>query len=297
MPRTRLRLATSSALAVLFALPLSSRAADEPIGGEYHVLQVRLAAHRRELMKRESELDAAQLEIRNLKQRDEKLRKRPVAAAEPATPLIPETPPPPPIAAEVPPTAASADADTQAAAIASLQHDLDLERERRSTLEQEVERLAAEPRAMEQLEPLRRTVESASAQILVLRQQAVAEKQAREALEVDLEHARQIAGVPPGADWLDRFATAMKERRDQSVRLEQQLADAGESIVALKARLESMPTGAPEVSDPAALRDLEAQNSKLRLEIAASEQANADLRTQAELAQQLAEMLYGQQQP
>jgi hypothetical protein len=275
-------LASSVAFAILLTVPCPARAFEEQSTKEY---EIRLAAHRRELLQRESDLDAARVEIRALKKRVD-VRVKPAAVLEP----------PPPVAAPVlpavePPSPDRVDEAAQTI-IASLQRDLDVERDNRSTLEQELGRLSVEPRPLESIEPLRRSLESADAQILVLRQQALAEQRARESLEVDLERARQIAGIEPSAEWVDRFATTMKERREQAMRLEQRLGEAHETIVALKGRLEATPAG----SDPKLISGLEDENSKLRSALAATEQANADLQTQAELAAHLAEMLYGQPQ-
>jgi hypothetical protein len=69
-----------------------------------------------------------------------------------------------------------------------------------------------------------------------------------------------------------------------------QLKDANEIIVRLKGRLEA--SGSPEGHDKL-LADLQKDNQTLRDALQAAEQANEALRGKAEMAQRLAEMVYG----
>jgi chromosome segregation ATPase len=120
-------------------------------------------------------------------------------------------------------------------------------------------------------------------------------------LEVTLERVRQTAGIAPGADWLERFDATMRERRAQAERLQEELRNANEAIVQLKAKLEAQEQRPPETGPNQETQDrkaqgLEAEVAKLREALRNAEQANADLRTQAELAGRLADMLYGQGQ-
>ena len=281
MATGRVLLASWSMLTLTVLCPSPSPAIEERRLREY---EIRLAAHRRELMQRENDLDAAHQEIRVLKKRTRgRIESRPAAALEPAI---------------TPPTAAAASApfiekpdDRTEQIIDALQNDLSVERENRATLEREFQRLLAEPRDSEAVEPLRRSLESANAGLLVLNQRLSDEHRQREALEVALERVRGIAGVAPAEGWLDRFETTMRERRSHSERLERELREANEAVVALRARLESLTTSS---NDPAALQALEEENAKLRGALAATERMNAELTKQAELASHLAEMLYAQ---
>jgi len=286
MTRRYVALASSSVLALWLSSAWPAAASEEGSTREY---EVRLAAHRRELIQREADLAAARTEIRDLRKRIG--TRSVVEAPAPAKPdpvevEVAVTAPAPP-ADELPPAA-----DSTATTIASLQRDLEVERENRSTVEQELRRLSAESAPTESLETLRRSLDGASAEILLLTHRAAEERHAREALEVALERARTIAAITPSDGWLDRFDATMKERREQTVRLEEQLREANEAIVSLRARLEATSTGRV---DEAALQALQEENAKLRAALGATEQANRDLRAQAELAAHLAEMLYSEQ--
>jgi DNA repair exonuclease SbcCD ATPase subunit len=180
--------------------------------------------------------------------------------------------------------------------VSSLQHELDVERENRATLEQEIQRLLSESRPPEQLQAVTQSLDGARAQLLLLNQRLAEEQRARESLEVALERVRQTAGVAPGADWLDRFDATMRERRAQGERLQEELRNAHEAIVELKAKLEAQEQRPPETGTNQETQSLEAEVAKLREALRKAEQANADLRTQAELAGRLADLLYGQSQ-
>ena len=182
--------------------------------------------------------------------------------------------------------------------MSSLQHELDVERENRATLEQEIQRLVSESRSPAEVQTLTQSVDGARAQILFLNQRLAEEQRARESLEVTLERMRNAAGIAPGADWMERFEATMRERRTQAERLQEELHNANEAIVQLKAKLETQAQQERPIEAGPAIdrRDLEDEVTKLREALRNAEQANADLRTQAELAGRLADMLYGQGQ-
>lgn len=286
--------------------------------------EIRLEAHRRELLQREAALESAQrriveltrasasrktvtsapsndsqirqledarvlddAEIVRLRERTRELEER-LAAVPPAlTPIA--------RAAEIPSPAQSPQADEPSnAIIASLRQELDVERENRATLEREIQRLLVDSRGSDQAHTLSRSLESARADILILNHRLAEEQAARESLEVTIERMRESAGVVPGADWLSRFDNSMKERKEQADRLQEQLHSANEAIVALKAQLETAPKDAAAPVDTAVVAKLESENKHLHDALEGAQQANADLRTQAELASRLAELLYGQ---
>jgi chromosome segregation ATPase len=176
--------------------------------------------------------------------------------------------------------------------VTSLRQELDVERENRTTLEEEIQRLISESRSPGQVDTMARSLEGARAVILVLNQRLADEQKARETLEVAIERVRRSAGLAPGQDWIDRFESTMKERREQADRLQKEIRDANEAIVALRGKLEA---ARPDAAiDPAALAELETENSHLRQALDGAQQANSDLRAQAELASRLAELLYGE---
>lgn len=264
-------------------------------------------AHRRELLQREAELDAARRQISERREpspsatsgpdaRARELERSESAAREEVGRLREKTRA---LEAELQsvtaaaPTASSDPAEAGDKALStSLQHELDVERENRATLEQEIQRLASELRSVDQIQAASQSLDGARAEVLVLNQRLAEEQQAREALEVTIERVRQAAGVAPGKDWLDRFQTTMKERQEQVERLQEELHKANEAIVALKGRLES--AGREASSGGADTAKLEGEIKTLTDALQAAHQANADLRTQAELASRLAELLYGQ---
>jgi hypothetical protein len=259
--------------------------------------EIQLAAHRRALLERERELEAAKKRITELDKprakdsswettsRDEE-RSTPSALPSPS-PLPTASPAP------SPPPAASRDPDETLAS--ALQHELDVERENRATLEQEIQRLLSESRPPEQLQTVTQSLDGARAQLLLLNQRLAEEQRARESLEITLERVREAAGIAPGADWLERFDATMRERRAKAERLQEELRNANEAIVQLKANLEAQEKP-PETASSPGTQNLEAEIARLREALRNAEQANADLRTQAELAGRLAEMLYGQSQ-
>ncbi|HSD10932.1 MAG TPA: hypothetical protein VLF14_08100 [Candidatus Binatia bacterium] len=281
----------------------------EPAGSTPETLlreyEIRLNAHRRELLEREAELEAARRQISALRQpspsgtrhdaharepepsesaaREEVARLREKTQALEASLRS---------ATAAPPTPSLDPAEPgDKALIVSLQHELDEERENRATLEREIQRLASESRSTDQLQAVSQSLDSAHAEILVLNHRLAEEKRSREALEVTIERVRQAAGIAPGDDWLDRFQATMSERNEQAERLQEELHKANEAIVALKGKLES--TG-HEGSGGAEAANLEGEIKKLKEALETARQANADLRAQAELASRLAELLYGQ---
>ncbi len=269
--------------------------------------EIRLNAHRRELLEREAELEAARRQISELQQRPSspdtgrdpyvrELERSQNDAREEIARLREKTRE---LEAQV--QSATATAPTPSSdpgargdkeLIASLQRELDVERENRATLEKEMQRLASESRSPDQLPAVSQSLDSARAEILVLNHRLAEEQRDREALEVTIERVRQVAGVAPGKDWLERFQAAMNERQERAERLQEELHEANEAIVALRAKLESAgPAGSGAGADAASF---ESEIKKLKDALQTAQQANADLRAQAELAARLAELLYGQ---
>jgi len=183
-------------------------------------------------------------------------------------------------------------AERNAALAVSLQHELDAERENRAVLEHEVERLVLVTRSAEPTVGLTRSLDDARAEILLLNQRLAHEQRARESLEIVVARVRRVAQIGAGDDWVDRFETTMNERRDQAERLQEELHNANESIVSLKAKLEASAGAAPAA--PGGVNGIEDEVKKLRDALQTAQHANEDLRSQAELAARLAELLYGQ---
>jgi chromosome segregation ATPase len=255
--------------------------------------EIRLVAHRRELMQREAALEAARRRINELtgaqatKASNRVAEKDQIPAPE-GTSVNPPAPTPQPSTSQPEIAREQRDMDL----VTSLRQELDAERENRTTLEEEIQRLISDSRSPGQVDTMARSLEGARAVILVLNQRLADEQKARETLEVAIERVRRSAGLAPGQDWIDRFESTMKERREQADRLQKELRDANEAIVALRGKLEA---ARPDATiDPAALQELETENSRLRQALDGAQQANSDLRTQAELASRLAELLYGE---
>jgi hypothetical protein len=249
--------------------------------------EIRLSAHRRELLAREGELEAAKRRIAELGGTP-----RPEAAptsvpdeARKENPLA--------VATSAPPTPAPASAADETL-VSSLQHELDVERENRATLEQEIQRLLSASSQPEELHALAQSLDGARAQILFLNQRLAEEQRARESLEISVERVRNAAGVAPGPDWVERFETTMRERHTQAERLQGELRNANEAIVQLKSKLEAQGDRRPEAAPVTDTRGLEDEVVKLRESLRAAQQANADLRAQSELAGRLADLLYSQ---
>jgi hypothetical protein len=253
--------------------------------------EIRLSAHRRELLARESELEAA-------KRRIAELGGTPRPEAAPTSVSDDERQEPPlAVSTIAPPTPAPAGGADEAL-VSSLQQELDVERENRATLEQEIQRLLSASSQPEELHAVAQSLDGARAQILLLNQRLAEEQRARESLEVSVERARNAAGVAPGPDWVERFEVAMRERRTQAERLQEELRNANEAIVQLKSKLEGQGDPPPEAAPVAAAvtdtRGLEDEVAKLRESLRNAQQANADLRAQSELAGRLADLLYSQ---
>ena len=249
--------------------------------------EIRLSAHRRELLERESELEAA-------KRRIEELRSSPKPGGASTAESRDDRQANPPVAspsASPSPAPVGGGEDTL---VSSLQHELDVERENRATLEQEIQRLVSASSSPEELHALAQSLDGARAQILFLNQRLAEEQRARESLEVSMERVRDAAGVAPGPDWMERFDATMRERRVQAERLQEELHNANEAIVQLKSELEAQGERPPEAGPVPDPRGLEDEVVKLREALRKAQQANADLRTQSELAGRLADMLYSQ---
>lgn len=259
--------------------------------------RIRLAAHRRELLEREAALEAAQRRIEELTkaradEEAEPPRAEPTAPRDHAAtkPAAAPSPPTPSQSAPEDERAETQDPDV----VASLRQELDTERENRATLEKELERVLSDSRSPRQMDRLAHSLEGARAEILVLTHRLEDERRMREALEVTIERARRSAGVAPGPDWVDRFEDAMTKRREEAERLQRELADANEAIVALRGKLEA--AGPATANDAGALQELAAENERLHRSLEGAERANSALRTKAELASRLAELLYAQPQ-
>lgn len=174
-----------------------------------------------------------------------------------------------------------------------LREQLSLERERRETLEQEVQRLTANGHREEKFTEVWNALQSARSEILVLTNQLAEERKSRESLEVALARVEQErASQPqPASDYGQRLAATLNERRSEADRLAEQLTNANEIIVRLRGQLEA---NSSSLAGNNVLADVEKDNGRLKAALVAAEDANAALRTKAELAERLAEMVYGQ---
>jgi chromosome segregation ATPase len=182
-------------------------------------------------------------------------------------------------------------AETDPAA-ADLREQLSLERERRETLEQEIQRLTASGLTEEKFVEVWKALQSARSEILVLSNQLTDERKSRENLEVTLARVQRESGGEAQSpnDFVRRLAETLNERRAEADRLGAQLKDANEIIVRLKGRLEA--TGSP-AEENKILSDLDKENTDLRDALKAAQEANTSLRAKAEMAERLAEMVYG----
>jgi chromosome segregation ATPase len=177
-------------------------------------------------------------------------------------------------------------------AAADLREQLSVERERRETLEQEIQRLTASGNREERFVEVWEALQSARSEILVLSNQLSDERKSRENLEVTLARIQGESGgeARGGNDVAQRLAETLNQRRAEADRLGEQLKNANEIIVRLKGRLEG--TGA-SVAENKILGDLDKENESLRDSLKAAQEANASLRVKAEMAERLAEMVYG----
>jgi len=182
-------------------------------------------------------------------------------------------------------------AETDPAA-ADLREQLTVERERRETLEQEIQRLTVSGNTEEKFVEVWQALQSARSEILVLSNQLTDERKSRENLEVTLARIQRESGgeAQPANDVAGRLAETLNERRAEADRLGTQLKNANEIIVRLKGRLEA--TGSP-VEENKILGDLDKENTDLRDALKAAQEANTSLRAKAEMAERLAEMVYG----
>ncbi len=171
-----------------------------------------------------------------------------------------------------------------------LREQLSVERERRETLEEEVKRLTTSGNSDDRFVEVWNALQSARSEILVLSNQLAEERKDREDLEVALERTQQDPANKSSADLAKRLAATLDDRRSEADRLAAQLKDANEIIVRLKGRLEA--SGTPEGEDNL-LAELQKDNETLRNALKAAEEANQALRGKAEMAQRLAEIVYG----
>jgi DNA repair exonuclease SbcCD ATPase subunit len=171
-----------------------------------------------------------------------------------------------------------------------LREQLSVERERRETLEEEVKRLTATGSSNEKFTEVWNALQSARSEILVLSNQLAEERKSREDLEVALQRTQLEPGAQSNTDLSKRLAQTLTDRRSDADRLAAQLKEANEIIVRLKGRLEA--SGSPE-AESKMLTELQKDNETLRTALKAAEEANDALREKAEMAQRLAEMVYG----
>ena len=197
--------------------------------------------------------------------------------------------PEPPLSGEL----AEISADTDKEAV-DLRDQLSAERERRETLEQEVQRLTATGNAEEKYVELWKALQSARSEILVLGHQLADERKSRESFEVALAKLQRESGAEGQAtsDFAQRLTQTLKERRSEAERLGEQIKNANEIIVRLKGRLEA--SGSP-LAENRVLADIDKENSNLRDALKTAQEANVNLRAKAEMAERLAEMVYGKQ--
>jgi hypothetical protein len=193
-------------------------------------------------------------------------------------------------AVELPSGAGADDATEDPAATKDLQEQLSVERERRETLEDEVKRLTTSGNFDDRFVEVWNALQSARSEILVLSNRLAEERKDREDLEIALARTQEDPANKSNKDLAQRLAQTLNDRRSEADRLAAQLKDANEIIVRLKGRLES--SGSPEGQDRL-LADLQKDNETLRDALQAAEQANEALRGKAEMAQRLAEMVYG----
>lgn len=178
---------------------------------------------------------------------------------------------------------------------ADLREQLSLERERRETLEREVQRLTANGNAEEKFVEGWKALQSARSEILILSNQLADERRNREGLEVALARMKQENGGEAQStnEFAERLARTLSERRAEADRLAEELKNANEVIVRLKGRLEANES---PTADNKILADLDRENKELRDAIKAAEEANRKLQDKADMAQRLAEMVYGKMQ-
>jgi DNA repair exonuclease SbcCD ATPase subunit len=187
-------------------------------------------------------------------------------------------------------TVASAKTIENPAEATDLREQLSVERERRETLEEEVKRLTSTGSSDEKFTEVWNALQSAHSEILVLSNQLAEERKSREDLEEALARTQLEPGTQSNTDLAKRLAQTLTDRRSEAARLAAQLKEANEMIVRLKGRLEA--SGSPE-AESKMLTELQKDNETLRTALKAAEEANDALREKAEMAQRLAEMVYG----
>ena len=171
-----------------------------------------------------------------------------------------------------------------------LREQLSVERERRATLEEEVKRLTSTGSSDEKYTEVWNALQSARSQILVFSNQLAEERKSREDLEVALARTQPESGAQSNTELAKRLAQTLTDRRSEADRLAAQLKEANEMIVRLKGRLEA--SGSPE-AESEMLTEMQKDNETLRTALKAAEEANDALREKAEMAQRLAEIVYG----
>ncbi len=194
--------------------------------------------------------------------------------------------------APAPPPAGSSAVGDPGRGDADLREQLSLERERRETLEREVQRLTTNGNTEEKFVEAWKALQSARSEILVLGNQLAEERRNREDLEVALGRMKQESGGETQStnDLAERLAKTFSERRAEADRLAQELQNANEVIVRLKGRLEAneSPTNENKI-----VAELDQENQRLRATLKAAAEANQKLKDKADVAQRLAEMVYG----
>jgi chromosome segregation ATPase len=168
---------------------------------------------------------------------------------------------------------------------------LELERERRATLEGELVRLSASGEVAERYRESWQGLQSARADLLVLSQRLEDEQRKRQELEAEVARARSaVAGSSDdGEAPLERLVAVADDHGRETERLERELRDATEEVVRLKGRLETIDSA--QSAGPV-LKELHEENEKLRISLRGAETKLAQLENQAALAKRLAELIY-----
>jgi chromosome segregation ATPase len=171
-----------------------------------------------------------------------------------------------------------------------LREQLSTERERRETLEQEIQRLTASGDAEQKFLEAWKALQVARSEILVLSTQLNDERKNRENLEIKLAHLQDGNETATTSDAAQQLGDTLQQRREEAERLAEQLKSANEIIVRLRGRLEATSSPAAESQ---LISDLDKENTDLRDALKTAQEANTSLRAKAEMAEHLAEMVYG----
>src|SRR5207253_1164777 len=107
-----------------------------------------------------------------------------------------------------------------------LREQLSIERERRATLEGEIQRLTAAGDPEERFLDVWKALQSARAEILVLSNQLSEERHSREDLEIAVARMSQEGGLPQEKDFAEKLLATMRERRAEADSLAGQLNNA-----------------------------------------------------------------------